>query len=594
MNRTLIACFVTLLIMSGCYAADNSVTKFGAVGDGIMDCTQAFQKALDDASATGGGVVYVPAGKYRFDGSMVIPTGVVLQGTYKSAPLAMNADPSKLVGSVLLVYGGKGSEDGPPFVTLNASATIAGVIIDYPEWSQKVVPPTPYPPCIVGKPGSDNCAVIDCALLNPYQGIIFDQSARFLISNVQGYPIKRGIFVDRCYDIGKVQNIHFWPFGVTYDPADPYCKWINMNGVAFEFARTDWQYVLNTFCFGYGVGYKFSEYKDGGCNGNFVGLGADSCERAVLVEQAQAPGLLITNGEFVGRWSSSDAVTCEIGPKVGGKVSLNNCSFWGPIDKCVTMNAAGGQFTANACNFVNWDVKANGAPAINLVAGQSIIQGNTFVSGQNHIKIGAKVKSAIVMGNQTTDEMMIENAIGKKLISIGNTMNSIEFTKDALKSYRLYVGDEGDSKYLRGWSGREPAREWTPRQGTKRWSLPDAQFTLPIVPGKAYNISLDIAIPAIAVMTGAGLYANDKLIIDLSAPITGTDKMRTGVFTGKLPASKSNTVTLQLKVKNWMPKDVMPNNSDTRQLGAAVRSITMTAKGAKTAVFNANTGEWIK
>ncbi|MBM3859568.1 MAG: hypothetical protein FJ395_07960 [Verrucomicrobia bacterium] len=93
--------------------------------------------------------------------------------------------------------------------------------------------------------------------------------------------------------------------------------------VAFELARTDWHYVFNTFCFGYGIGYKFSETKAGSANGNFLGLGADSCERAVVVEQAQAPGLLITNGEFVGRWSSTNAVCVEIAPQARGKVSLN-------------------------------------------------------------------------------------------------------------------------------------------------------------------------------------------------------------------------------------------------------------------------------
>ena len=148
-----------------------------------------------------------------------------------------------------------------------------------------------------------------------------------------------GIFVDECYDIGHIENIHFWPFGVAYNPEDPYCKWVNTEGVAFELARTDWHYVSNTFCFGYGVGYKFSESKAGATNGNFLGLGADSCRRAVLVEQAQPPGLLITNGEFVGRWSSTDSVCIEIGPQVEGKVSLTNCSFWGPIDRCIWMRS---------------------------------------------------------------------------------------------------------------------------------------------------------------------------------------------------------------------------------------------------------------
>ena len=34
-------------------------------------------------------------------------------------------------------------------------------------------------------------------------------------------------------------------------------KWQMENGEAFIFGRADWEYVLNTFCFGYTVGYKF-------------------------------------------------------------------------------------------------------------------------------------------------------------------------------------------------------------------------------------------------------------------------------------------------------------------------------------------------
>jgi hypothetical protein len=36
----------------------------------------------------------------------------------------------------------------------------------------------------------------------------------------------------------------------------------------------------------------------GGCNGNYVGIGADDCNRAILVEQCAPYGLLIVNGEF--------------------------------------------------------------------------------------------------------------------------------------------------------------------------------------------------------------------------------------------------------------------------------------------------------
>ena len=34
-------------------------------------------------------------------------------------------------------------------------------------------------------------------------------------------------------------------------------QWQQEHGEAFIFGRSDWQYVLNTFCFGYNIGYKF-------------------------------------------------------------------------------------------------------------------------------------------------------------------------------------------------------------------------------------------------------------------------------------------------------------------------------------------------
>ena len=275
-------------------------------------------------------MVEVPAGRYRIDGNLSIPGRVTLQGTYRVPPTQVRAQ-AELTGTRAAGLRRPRLGRRPAVHPAGRATTrlLAGLIVAYPEWKQTDVPPVPYPPCVESQ-DTENVGVLDCCFLNPYEGIKLVRAHRHLVRNVTGYPIKRGIFVDECYDIGHIENVHFWPFGVAYDPDDPYCKWVNTQGVAFELARTDWHYVSNTFCFGYGVGYKFSESKTGSANGNFLGLGADSCQRAVLVEQAQPPGLLITNGEFVGRWSSTDSVCLEIGPKAKGKVSLVNCSFWGP------------------------------------------------------------------------------------------------------------------------------------------------------------------------------------------------------------------------------------------------------------------------
>src|SRR5262245_30333074 len=43
---------------------DFLITRFGAVGDGDHDCTEAFRKAIARCNASGGGRVVVPAGSF--------------------------------------------------------------------------------------------------------------------------------------------------------------------------------------------------------------------------------------------------------------------------------------------------------------------------------------------------------------------------------------------------------------------------------------------------------------------------------------------------------------------------------------------------
>ena len=159
-----------------------------------------------------------------------------------------------------------------------------------------------------------------------------------------------------------------------------------------------------------------------------------------MVEQAQPPGLLISNGEFVGRWSSTDAVCLAIGPKVEGKVSLVNCSFWGPIDRCVWMQSASGQFTASACHFVNWDNRAVGSPAIQLDAGKAIIQGCTFAQEGLNVQVGSNVVSAILTANQASGGFSVDNQAGKHTQSALNEEDDITWTREALAHYQVGVG----------------------------------------------------------------------------------------------------------------------------------------------------------
>lgn len=578
---------VTLLLLLPLAShADWNVRDAGAVGDGTTDDMAAFQKALDEAGAAGGGVVHVPAGSYCIRGNLRIPAAVTLKGIFNTPPLPFGGPEGKLAGSVLEAYADRGSEDGEPFIRLAGhAAVLSGVIVRYPEWSQEDVPPVPYPPSVRADRVED-VAVLDSLFLNSYEAMHFQGAARMIIRNVFGYPSKRGLYIDECYDISRVENCHFWPFGVHYKPDDPYCKWVNTNGVAYEFGRTDWQYVTHTFCFGYGIGYRFSKTKAGACNGSFVGIGADSCRRAVYVEDAQKAGLLITNGEFVGRWGSTDSVGVEIGEQSGGKVNLNTCAFWGPLDKCLWARSDKAQLSVSNSNFCDWDINGTDAPAVLLDAGKAIVQGNTFDDGRVHVRVSEPVISAILMGNQASAGFRFESDAGDRVQAVANEQSRVTWNDDRKKRYRIDVGAPGDGLYLSGWHGRESAPNFG-ENGSHRWSSTGSFLLLPTLPGTAYTLKLHLRQEGHSLDPENGLYLGEQRLAPLPEKAGESDV--TATFT-----ATEETTRIELRVKTWRPSDNVAGNGDNRALGVSVRDVEVVADGSEDQpLFDANTGEMV-
>ncbi len=391
-----------------------SVKEFGAAGDAANDDTSAFQRALDAVSHAGGGIVYAPSGKYLFKGTINVPDGVTLRGSYSCVPSHVGlrnqgaAKPGD-DGTALLVTAGKGNEDGTPFLTLNTNSSVAGLTVFYPDQVTDA-PPVPYPWTIAMR--GKNPAILDVELLNPYQGIDASKNERHNIRNITGQPIRRGIFVDAIYDIGRIENVHFNPWwsshGAVYD-------WQMQNGEAFIFGRADWEYVLNTFCYGYHVGYKFIATTTGECNGNFLGIGADDCNRAVLVEQSAQYALLIANAEFTS-FHGPDPTMVEIGPAHHGVVRFSNSAFWGPCDQIAKI-AGTGTVGFSDCTFVQWGSEGDRA-AIQASSGAVLIRGCEFRQNKQHVSLGEAVHCAIISGNIFKGTAQIANG-SKATVQIG-------------------------------------------------------------------------------------------------------------------------------------------------------------------------------
>ena len=392
-----------------------SVMAFGAKGDGKTDDTQAFQRALDSFGQKGG-TVYAPRGVYLLSGSLNVPQAVTLKGSFESVPAHNGIRDAGLPkpgddGTTFLVTGNKGNENAAPFITLNTNSTLRGVVMYWPLQDPKKVPDAyPWGVAMRGK----NPALLDVEMLNPYNAIDASKNERALIRNISGQPLRRGIYVDGIYDIGRIENVHWNPWW-SLEPT--LFNWQKAHGEAFIFERTDWHYVLNTFCFGYKVGYRFGGSINGACNGNFLGIGADACHTALLVEQSAPYGLLITNGEFVAfdgfnpaiiEVNASDPTMVEVAASNKGNVRFVNCAFWGPCNQNAKI-AGEGTVGFSDCTFVEWDRNRESRKAIQAIGGTVVIRGCDFITDSPQVFIGEKVQRAIVSHNTVKGKVRIEN-----------------------------------------------------------------------------------------------------------------------------------------------------------------------------------------
>ena len=377
-----------------------NVRDFGAVGDAKTDDTAAFQKALDQCTKAGGGIVFAPRGNYRIATHLTVPDDVTLQGVF-TAPTAW----TQMKGTTLLAEEGKGKEDGPPFILLGRNGTIKGLTVFYPGQEEKNI--QPYPWCVAGS-GADNASIIDVLLVNPYKAVDFAtrNSGRHYIRNLYGQPLRIGITVDKCYDIGRIENVHFWPFW-GWDGKPAIQEFMTKNAVSFIFGRTDWEYVFNTFSLGYKIGYQFIQTKDGSCNGNFLGIGADASNIAVQVDQCQPIGLLITNGEFVSLLDP-DPTEVVVSPTNSGPLMFSNCAFWGPADRIASLKGTGAT-SFSQCHFQYWDRGNKGHDAIDCQGGNLTVSGCKFTSGAPGIRLGPGVATAAIFGNTFTGPTQVTN-----------------------------------------------------------------------------------------------------------------------------------------------------------------------------------------
>ncbi|MHB0998059.1 MAG: golvesin C-terminal-like domain-containing protein [Armatimonadota bacterium] len=412
-RSTLLQSLMIAVLIGTSASADVSVITHGAKGDGKTDDTAAFQKALD-AAVPNGDVVRVPAGSYLIAGSLSIPRGVTLKGVWE-APHFPEADK----GTMILATGNANNEEAAPLFSLTQNSCLQGMTIFYPEQDPRTM--KSYPWTIQGS--RTHCSVIDITLVNPYKGIDFGTypNEMHYIRNVYGCPLKIGIFVDKCTDIGRIENVHFnpnaytrlsHPNAATGDKGAALVEYLHNNLVGFIFGRTDWEYVNNCFVIFPLIGFHFKDAGGGGGNVLLSQSGADICSAAAQIDACQShAGISFVNSQMFGR--------VNIGETNTGPVRFTGCGFFGATSEKVKRDPSHvdvkgrGHVSLDNCHFITLDGNNNTTIDIQASGGGLSINNCQFIdTNKTHVLLQPGLRTGIIACNTFRGKAVIEDKSG--------------------------------------------------------------------------------------------------------------------------------------------------------------------------------------
>lgn len=314
----------------------------------VKDISSELQSALDALKASGGGTLYLLAGRYLVDKPIKIPSGVELRGSWDVQHHTQNG------GTAIFTNydGGDAGENAPSLIQLETNAGIRGITLAQlniisGEYSAESPRKTPF--LIQGQ--GPKVYVINVTIAIGDKGIdlaSYDTSGHY-VDYLGGVPLRAGIWVGGGAEGGFIRNMQFNPHygsrlpegGQGY-PRVAMMRFVQSNCSALKFADVKNQTIFNNFVYGsvYGIHFLKDEIT-GKYPGKMtmIGHGSDGCTYSLFVEDADKDTKIIAvNSELVNTKIPNEPVrsyvlmgkemnTSKVHPDA--KLILYNSAFWG-------------------------------------------------------------------------------------------------------------------------------------------------------------------------------------------------------------------------------------------------------------------------
>ena len=387
-----------------CVAIYDAVRDFSApVNDLSADCAPAIQSALNAAKAKGGGVVYLPEGKYRCNSPLTIPGGVTLRGEW----LPPEETTAQNTGSVLMVYTGNATVCVSSFINLKTGAGIRNLNIFYPGMVKGDFSRYTSTIAETATGGGDSFTVMNVSVLGGTVG--YDAATSWselhTLKNVYFASFGEAIKINNVTDIGRIERVHIDPeyfINNVYMPLNTPSK--NAARLAAKEAdglviqRSDWEYVYGLTVSGLNRGIVFNSYYDisddnrkRGSNGQMFGVSIENCNTAFDVQYTNAIGYALTN---------INISNCDTGFSFSDEYlssfEITNLSMSGKIKTPLVSNALPkGKITVTNSSFAS---TGHTSYMIAVNGGGLSLQQCEFTSLSRHVSVGSDALGVSVLG----------------------------------------------------------------------------------------------------------------------------------------------------------------------------------------------------
>ena len=231
------------------------VRDYGAVGNGVADDGPAIQAAINALKFMGGGILQFGPRTYRIASPVVInDVTVTLQGAgFTEGPNEANGTWFRIdqIGFTPFTFSG----------TMARGSVVRDVAVrQYHASPSATWAPTNYDYVFRVQDCLGAVDFENVFLVAVNRGIWCDNSGRMSIKRLRGQVFTRGVEVDRCYDICRLEHVHFWTFHTNDGNI---VTWQQNNQDALVFRKVDGVFLDDIFVLGARSTLRFSSSASG-------------------------------------------------------------------------------------------------------------------------------------------------------------------------------------------------------------------------------------------------------------------------------------------------------------------------------------------